>query len=96
MKNIKRILALICVIILVGLYILTFIMSFVDKTASLSLFKGCVATTIFLPVAIYAYMCLHKYAMTRSGRKNYYEPKENLKDAADPINDSVVKDNSDI
>ena len=71
MKNIKRIVAIICVILLVSMYVVTFIMSIVDHSASLTMFKGCVATTIFIPVAAYFYIWLHKYAMTRSGRKDY-------------------------
>lgn len=71
MKNIKRIVAIICVILLVSMYIVTFIMSIVDHSASLTMFKGCVATSIFIPVVAYFYIWLHKYAMTRSGRKDY-------------------------
>ena len=93
MKNIKRILAIIVVIIFVGMYILTFVMSFIDKTASLSLFKGCVATTIFVPIVAYSYICLHKYAMARSGRKNYYDT--SAKDADSSQADNISSDADD-
>ena len=68
MKNIKRILAIICIIILLGLYIVTFIMALTDNSATMSMFKGCVACTIFVPVVAYVYICVHRYAMRRSGR----------------------------
>lgn len=73
MKNIKRIVAIICIVILVGLYLAAFVLSIVDTSASMNLFKGCIACTIFVPLVAYCYICLHKYAMNRSGRKNYYD-----------------------
>ena len=68
MKNIKRTLAVICIVILVGLYVTTFFMAIFDSTATMSMFAGCVACTIFVPVAAYLFLCLHRYAMNRSGR----------------------------
>ena len=73
MKNTKRILAIICIVILAGLYVTTFIMSILDSSATMAWFKGCVACTIFIPVAAYGFICLHRYAMTRSGRKDCYD-----------------------
>ena len=72
MKNVKRIVAIICIIILVGMYVATLIMAICDSSATMSMFKGCIGVTIFLPIAAYVYVCLHKYAMNRSGRKDYY------------------------
>ena len=75
MKKIKRILAIVCVAILLGLYIATFVMALLDSSATMIMFKGCVALTLFVPLAAYGYICLHKYAMTRSGRKDYFPDK---------------------
>ena len=72
MKNTKRILAIICIVILIGMYIATFILAITDNPSTMSMFKGCVACTIFVPVVAYVYICLHKYAMNRSGRRDYY------------------------
>ena len=72
MKKIQRILAIICIVLLLGLYITTFVMAICDSTATMSMFKGCVACTIFIPAVAYCYICFHKYAMRRSGRKDYY------------------------
>ena len=72
MKKIKKILALVCVVLLIGMYIVTFIMALVDSSATMAMFKGCITMTIFVPVVIFCYICLHKYAMTRSGRRDYY------------------------
>lgn len=73
MKNLKRFIAIACIILLVGMYVVTLILAITDSSASMNMFKGCVACTIFIPLVAYCYICLHKYAMTRSGRKNYYE-----------------------
>ena len=54
--------------------IATFIMALTDNSATMFMFKGCVACTIFVPVVAYVYLCLHRYAMGRSGRKDYYSP----------------------
>lgn len=76
MKNIKRIVAIACIVVLVCLYIVTLIMAFIDHSEAMTMFKGCVATTIFVPIVIYCYICLHKYAMHRSGRKDYYSKED--------------------
>ena len=72
MKKVKQIIAIIGIVILVGMYVTTFIMALCDSTATMSMFKGCIGVTIFVPIAAYVYICLHKYAMNRSGRKDYY------------------------
>ena len=82
MKKTKRVLAIICVLILAGLYVTAFILSIFDNSASMTLFKGCIALTIFIPIVAYIYICLHKYAMTRSGRKDYYSPDSSEDDSA--------------
>ena len=79
MKSIKRIVAIIGIVILLGMYVTTLVMAFCDSTATMSMFKGCIGVTIFVPIAAYVYICLHKYAMNRSGRKDYYT-KENERD----------------
>lgn len=76
MNRFKRIIAIVCVAFLVGIYIVTFIMALADSSATMFMFKGCVALTLFVPLAAYGFICLHKYAMTRSGRKDYFPDKE--------------------
>lgn len=72
MKNIKRIVAFICITVLVGLYVVTFVMALTDNPETMTMFKGCIACTIFVPVAAYGFICLHRYAMNRSGRADSY------------------------
>ena len=73
MKKIKKILAIVCVALLLGLYITTFVMSLLGSSATLYMFNGCIICTIFIPLVAYFFICLHKYAMHRSGRKDYYD-----------------------
>ncbi len=76
MKKIKRIVAIICIILLLALYVTTFVMALTDNSATMFMFKGCVICTIFIPVVAYGFILLHRYAMTRSGRKDYYSDKD--------------------
>ena len=72
MDKMKRIIAIICAVILAGIYIVTFVMAILDDPATMTMFKGCIALTIFVPLMAYVFICLHRYAMTRSKRKDYY------------------------
>ena len=76
MKKIKKIVSIICVILLLLMIIATLVAAFLDNTEGMWIFKGCLATTIFIPIAAYAFICIHKFAMTRSGRKDYYSDKQ--------------------
>ncbi len=72
MKNVKRILAIICIVVLVGMYVTAFVMAILDRSETMAMFKGCVALTIFIPIVAYCYIALHRYAMYRSGRSDSY------------------------
>jgi len=60
MKKGKRILAIIGVILLVGMYASTLIFALIDRSASLGLVKASIACTIVVPVLIYAYTLVYK------------------------------------
>ena len=72
MKKIKQILAIICAVLLLGLYILTFVMALTDSPDTMGMFRGCIICTIFIPLVAYVFLCLHRYAMHRSKRKDGY------------------------
>lgn len=55
----KQIAAWICIILLVSLYIVTFIVSFLDFPGSGSLFRACLAATVGLPVLLWIYIWLY-------------------------------------
>lgn len=60
MKKIRRILAIIGVILLSGMYVSTLIFAFIDHTRSLGLLKTSIALTILVPVLLYAYTLIYR------------------------------------
>lgn len=60
MKKFKRTLALIGAVLLIALYISTFVFALFDHSASLGLLKASIACTILLPVLLYAYTLVYK------------------------------------
>ncbi|MCR5272367.1 MAG: hypothetical protein K6E13_05220 [Lachnospiraceae bacterium] len=60
MKKIKRILAVIGIIILLGLYLSTLIFALIGSERALDYLKVSVYATIVVPVLIWAYMFVYK------------------------------------
>ena len=60
MRNMKRILAWIGIIILVAMYVATLIVAIVDHTHSMMMFKGAVGLTIVIPILIWFYIFLYQ------------------------------------
>ncbi len=58
-KTPKQIAALFCVILLVSLYIVTFIAACLDTASSGRLFAACLAATIILPVLFWILLWFH-------------------------------------
>ena len=57
----KRILALIGVVLLTGMYLMTLVFAFVDPTTGKLWLKASIVCTIFVPVFIYACIMLARY-----------------------------------
>ena len=71
MKKAKRILAWIGILLLVGMYLSTFLLTIFDKSASMGMFKASVACTILVPVMLYAYTLVYKWTKGKDeDRKN--------------------------
>lgn len=64
MKNTRRILATIMIILLIGMYVLTLIFAITDHTKTMGLFKISLCCTFFFPVILYA--CSLAYRVTHS------------------------------
>ena len=60
MNKMKRVLALLAVVLLIGLYLCTFIFSLFDSELSQNLFMASVALTIILPVLFYGMMMFYR------------------------------------
>lgn len=65
MDKIKRIIALAGVILLVGMYVLTLISGIMATPYTQSLFKGCIAATIIIPVFLYAYKLVYEVILKK-------------------------------
>ena len=58
--QLKRIAALLGVIVLVRLHLITFLLAFVDPTASKVWLKASIVCTIIIPVFFYAYLLVYR------------------------------------
>lgn len=58
-KKTKQIAAWVCIILLVSLYIITFIVALLDFPGSGALFQSCLAATIGLPILLWIYIWLY-------------------------------------
>ena len=61
MKNLKRLLALIGVILLAGMYILTLIFALTDNSAAGNMLMASLFGTVIIPVLIYAILLVYKW-----------------------------------
>lgn len=57
-KKSKQIAAWVCIILLVLLYVVTFIVSLLDFPGSGALFRSCLAATVGLPILLWIYLWL--------------------------------------
>ena len=64
--KLKRTLALIGAVLLLGLYLATFVLAILDKSATMGMFKASVACTILIPVMLYAYTLVYKWTKNRN------------------------------
>lgn len=60
MKKTRRILAIIAIVVLLGMYLATFLFAFLDNSADMWMFKASIACTIIFPVLLYAYTLVYK------------------------------------
>ena len=65
MKNIKRLLAIIGVGLLVGMYVLTFILSLTDHSKTGGMLMASLYATVVIPVLLYAFMLVYKWTHTK-------------------------------
>lgn len=60
MKKLKRILAILLAIFLVGLYITTLVMAIIDHSETQNILKASIFATVVIPVLIWAYTLIYK------------------------------------
>lgn len=61
MKKIKRILALLGVILLAGMYVATLISAFLATPATRDLFLASVVATVMIPILLYVLQLIYKW-----------------------------------
>ncbi len=72
----KKIIAIIGIVILCGLYIATLIAALFTSPQTPQLFKACVYATIVVPVMFYAYLLMYRVLKKKSDEQNYEVPDE--------------------
>ncbi len=67
MKNGRRIIAGIGLLLLIGMYVMTFVCAILARPETPGMFIGCIAMTIILPVLLY---CALTMAKMRDGKRD--------------------------
>lgn len=57
----KRIFAIIAIILLAGLYLATLIFSLMDSNLAFGMFKASLVMTFVIPILLYAMILVHKF-----------------------------------
>lgn len=74
MRNkIKRILAIIMVVLLLGMYVWSFVAAFFARPEAGSVFMASVLTTIFFPILLFIYMQTAEYLRGKGAEKKEKE-----------------------
>lgn len=61
MKNLKRLLAVIGIILLAGMYILSFVFALTDNSNSGGMLMASLYATVFVPILLYAFLLVYKW-----------------------------------
>ena len=69
MKKVKRILAIIGIVLLVSLYVITIVLALTDDPNTMNAFRASVYCTFLVPVLIWAYTFIYKLLHKNSGQK---------------------------
>ena len=67
MKKVKRILAIIGIVLLVSLYVITIILALTDDPNTMNAFRASVYCTFLVPVLIWAYTFIYKLLKNNYG-----------------------------
>lgn len=70
MKKVKRILAIIGIVLLVSLYVITIILALTDDPNTMNAFRASVYCTFLVPVLIWAYTFIYKLLKNNYGDKS--------------------------
>lgn len=82
----KRILAIIGIVLLVLLYVTTLVSAIINSPASIQLFKASIAMTILIPVLIAGYQIIYRVVKS-------YSPTSRAEDPTDEPNTKATEKN---
>lgn len=60
-RKIRQVLAILGIMILIGLYVMTFIFALLSSPNAANWFKASLYATIIIPTLLYAYLLIYKY-----------------------------------
>lgn len=69
MKKVKRIMALLGVVVLAGMYIATLICAFLATPATKDMFMASAVATVMIPILLYVVQLIYKWLNHRTGEK---------------------------
>lgn len=69
MKKVKRILAIIGIVLLVSLYVTTIVLALTDDANTMNAFRASIYCTFLVPVLIWAYTFIYKLLKNNYGNK---------------------------
>lgn len=67
MKKVKRLLAIIGILLLVSMYILTLVLALTDDPNTMNAFRASIYCTVLVPVLIWAYTFIYKLLKNNYG-----------------------------
>lgn len=67
MKKVKRLLAVIGIMLLVSMYILTLVLALTDDPNTMNAFRASIYCTVLIPVLIWAYTFIYKLLKNNYG-----------------------------
>jgi len=68
--NTKRILAILGIVVLVGMYIVTLVMAFINKPGMTSWFNASLFCTIIIPILIWVYIKAYEWTKKKKDSDN--------------------------
>ncbi len=70
MKTVKRILAIIGIVLLASLYVITIVLALTDDPNTMNAFRASIYCTVLVPVLIWAYAFIYRLLKNDNNEKN--------------------------
>ncbi len=80
MKKVKKVAAIICVVLLAGLYIATLIFSIFDKSTGMAFLKASLYSTVMIPAMLYVFIMVTRLIKNSANKNNGIQAPDNTDD----------------